>query len=40
MAAGSANAAEMTQVQRIAPVMPPPANLGVIAADAREKSAE
>jgi len=27
MAAGSANAAEMTQVQRIAPVMPPPYNL-------------
>ncbi len=39
-AAGSANAAEMAQVQRFAPVLPPRAYWGVTAADVREQSAE
>jgi hypothetical protein len=40
MAVGSADAAEMTRVQRLAPVMPPPANYGNCMADVWEQSAE
>jgi len=36
MAAGSADAAEMAQVQRMALVCPPRANLGAVTADVRE----
>jgi hypothetical protein len=37
---GSADAAEMAQVQQEAPVYPPLCNLGVVAAGVRERYAE
>ena len=40
MAAGSLNGAEIAQVQRIAHVCPPRADLGVVAAGIWEQAAE